>query len=69
MNQAELLAALRSLLDQPALPHREQDPAAYIVAKSLQVEAVGEELSPEDKALAHALFVAGFYFTAETEDD
>jgi hypothetical protein len=61
--------ALRSLLDTPTHPSREEDPAAYVVAKARQVEEMGEELSPEDKDLAYQLFVAGFHFTADTDDE
>jgi hypothetical protein len=51
----------------PTLPSREEDPAAYIVQKAHQVEETGEELSLEDKALAHALFVAGFNFPKDED--
>ena len=69
MNQADLLAALRSLLDTPTLPRREEDPGAYIVMKSRAMEESGEELDPMDKDLAYQLFVAGFHFTADSDDD
>jgi hypothetical protein len=69
MNDAQLLAALRSRLDASQLPHRETDPAGYIVAQSRTVEDQGHDLSPEDKALAMGIFRAGFTFTAEAEDE
>jgi hypothetical protein len=55
--------------DAPQLPHRETDPAAYIVTTARQVEDRGAEMDPHDKALAMGLFRAAFTFTAEDNED